>query len=53
MVSRIKKRKKPEKIEIDLWTLIQSIRPKNDIPLTKADIRKARAYLRKRRVDHD
>ncbi len=53
MVRRNKKRKKPEEIEIDLWTLIHSIMPKKDIPLTKADVERAKAYLRKKKVDHD
>ncbi len=44
--SRIKKRKKPEEIEIDPLTLIRSILPRNDIRLTKAEMEKARARLR-------
>lgn len=53
MVRRAKKRKKPKEIEIDFWVQIQSMLPKIGIPLTKADIKKARANLRKKKVDHD
>ncbi len=50
---RTKKREKHKEIEIDPSALIHSVLPKKDIPLTKADIRKAKAYLRKKKVDHD
>jgi len=50
MVRRTKKREKPKEIEIDPWTLIRSVLPKNDIRLTKAEMEKARAHLRKRKV---
>ena len=53
MVRRTKKTEKPKEIGIELWALIRSMLPKKDIPLTKADIRKARTYLRKEKVDHE
>ncbi len=53
MARRNKKTKKPDVIEMESWTLIRSVLPKNDIPLSKADIKKARAHLRKKKVDHE
>ena len=50
MAGRTKKRKKPDVIETDFLTLIRSYLPRNDIRLTRAEMEKARAHLRKKKV---
>jgi len=50
---RMKKRRSYPKDKKDLLALYHSAQPKKNIPLSKADVKKAKASLRKKRVDYE